>query len=331
MKVFVTGGTGFVGKPTVERLVQGGHEVRCLVRRTSSTGELEALGCELTHGDVTDEASVLERDEGVRVAVNLANLYSWWEPDKGLYRRVNVQGTRNVMEAALEAGVSKAVHVSTFVVWGKPLQIPFDERTPEGPERFTEYARTKHEGDLLVWEHYRERDLPVVVLYPGAVLGPEDPKSTGQYVRDLVERRVPARIFEDSAFTFVHVDDVAEAIVRALEKEGNLGEKYLIGKHALTMSDVNRMVSEISGVPLPKMRPPRPGGHGGSGAHDEGCRPERQAAPLRDVHGHDEEHKGECRLRREQVGEGAGPRLHANQEGDRGGGLVPPKVAQSTG
>jgi dihydroflavonol-4-reductase len=258
MKVFVTGGTGFVGKPTVERLVEGGHEVRCLVRRTSSTGELEALGCELTHGDVTDKASVLEGMRGCGWAVNLANLYSWWEPDKGLYRRVNVEGTRNVMEAALEAGVSKAVHVSTFVVWGKPLQIPFDERTPEGPERFTEYARTKHEGDLLVWEHYRERDLPVVVLYPGAVLGPDDPKSTGQYVRDLVERRVPARIFEDSAFTFVHVDDVAEAIVRALEKEGNLGEKYLIGKHALTMSDVNRMVSEISGVPLPKMRLPGP-------------------------------------------------------------------------
>ena len=75
-------------------------------------------------------------------------------------------------------------------------------------------------------------------------------------MRDLVERRVPARIFEDSAFTFVHVDDVAEAIVRALEKEGNLGEKYLIGKHALTMRDVNRTVSEISGVPLPKMRLP---------------------------------------------------------------------------
>ena len=65
--------------------------------------------------------------------------------------------------------------MSTFVVWGKPLQIPFDERTPEGPERFTEYARTKHEGDLLVWEHHRERDLPVVVLTPAPSWGPRTP------------------------------------------------------------------------------------------------------------------------------------------------------------
>jgi dihydroflavonol-4-reductase len=96
--------------------------------------------------------------------------------------------------------------------------------------------------------------LPVVVVYPGVVLGAGDPKSTGQYVRDLIERRVPARVFEDSAFTFVHVEDVAEAIIRALEKEGNLGEEYLVGKHTLPTGELTRTVSEISGVPLPKMR-----------------------------------------------------------------------------
>ena len=98
----------------------------------------------------------------------------------------------------------------------------------------------------------------MVVLYPGAVLGAGDPKATGQYAKDLIERRVPARIFEDSAFTFVHVEDVAEGLVRALEKEGNLGEKYLIGKHALTMGEFTRMVGEISGVPLPKRKLPGP-------------------------------------------------------------------------
>ena len=98
----------------------------------------------------------------------------------------------------------------------------------------------------------------MVVLYPGAVLGAGDPMATGQYVRDLIERRVPARVFEDSAFTYVHVDDVAEAIVRALEKEDNLGEKYLVGKHTLTTGELTRMVGEISGVPLPKRRLPGP-------------------------------------------------------------------------
>jgi dihydroflavonol-4-reductase len=258
MRVFVTGGTGFVGKPTVRRLVEGGHEVHCLVRRTSRTSALEELGCELAYGDVTDGASVLEGMRGCEWVVNLANVYSYWEPDRSVYRRVNVEGTRNVMEAALEAGVSKVAHVSTSLVWGKPSQTPFDEETPVGPERFTEYAQSKYEGDLVVWELYRERNLPVVMLYPTAILGAGNPKANGQYVRDLIERRVPGRMFEDSAFTLVHINDVAEAIVRALEKEGNVGEKYLIGKHALTMGELTRMVCEISGAPLPRWRLPAP-------------------------------------------------------------------------
>jgi dihydroflavonol-4-reductase len=254
VRVFVTGGTGFVGKPMVRRLVEGGHEVRCLVRRSSRTSELEELGCEFAYGDVTDKASVLEGMRGCERVVNLANVYSFWEKDKSVYRRVNVEGTRNVMEAALGAGVSKVVHVSSFVAWGRPRERPFDEETPVGPERFTEYARSKHEGDLVVWELHRQKGLPVVVVYPGAVLGAGDPKAPGQYVRDLIRRRVPGKVFEDSAFTWVHVDDVAVGIVRALEKEGNEGEKYLIGKHALTMGELTRMVCEISGAPPPPNR-----------------------------------------------------------------------------
>jgi len=258
VRVFVTGGTGFVGKPTVRRLVEGGHEVRCLVRKTSRTDALEELGCELAYGDVTDKASVLDGMKGCEWAVHLANVYSFWEPDKRVYRRVNVEGTRNVAEAALEEGVSKVAHVSTFVVWGKPAQIPFDEETPVGPERFTAYAESKYEGDLVVWKLYRERGLPVVVLYPGGVMGAGNPKSNGQYIQDLVKGRMPGMVFEDSALTWVHVKDVAEAIVRALEKEGNKGEEYLVGKHALAMGELTRTVCEISGAPLPKVSIPDP-------------------------------------------------------------------------
>jgi dihydroflavonol-4-reductase len=254
VRVFVTGGTGFVGKPTVGRLVEGGHEVRCLVRRSSRTSELEEMGCEFAYGDVTDKASVLEGMRGCERVVNLANVFSFWERDKSVYRRVNVRGTRNVMEAALEAGVSKVVHVSSFVVWGRPPKRPFDEETPLGPERFTEYARSKHEGDLVVWDLHRDKGLPVVVVYPGAVLGAGDTKAQGQYVSDVIGRRVPGKVFEDSAFTWVYVDDVAEGIVRALEKEGNDGEKYLIGRHTLTMGELTRVVCEISGAPPPPDR-----------------------------------------------------------------------------
>ena len=97
-----------------------------------------------------------------------------------------------------------------------------------------------------------------MVVYPGTVLGAGDPKSTGQLIRDLIDGRIPGRIFEYFAFTWVRVKDVAEAIVRALEEEGNLGEKYLIGKHTLTMGQLIRMVCEISGAPLPSRRLPGP-------------------------------------------------------------------------
>jgi dihydroflavonol-4-reductase len=256
MRVLVTGGTGFVGKPTVGRLLEAGHRVRCLVRRTSHTRELEKLGCELAYGDVTEKASVLEGVRGCDWLVHLANVYSFWEKDKGVYRRINVDGTRNVMEAASERGVSKVAHVSSFVVWGKPRQVPFDEQTPVGPERFTEYAQSKYEGDLVVWELFRESGLPVVVLYPGGVLGAGNPKANGRYIRDVIEGRMPGMVFEDSALTWVHVKDVAEAIVRALEKEGNEGEKYLVGGHTLSMGDLTRTVCGISGAPLPKVRVP---------------------------------------------------------------------------
>jgi dihydroflavonol-4-reductase len=183
--------------------------------------------------------------------INLANVYSFWEPDPSVYRSVNVEGTKNVMESALEAGVSKVVHISTCGIYGKPKDIPFTEESEVGPVRFSEYFRTKYEGDQIAWELYNSKKLPLVMVYPMAVLGPEDPKTTGQYIRRILQRRLPARVLEDSIFTFVHVRDVAEVIYRAVMKDGNIGEKYLAGKFQHTFGETNRMISEISGVRLP--------------------------------------------------------------------------------
>ena len=162
--------------------------MRCLVRRTSHTSELETLGCEFALGDVTDKESVLEGMRGCEWVVHLASVYSYWEPDKDIYRSVNVEGTRNVMEAALERRVQKVVHVSTLVVWGKPEERPYNEETPVGPKRFSEYAESKYEGDQVVWELRRERSLPVVVvLYPAAILGA--PETSGLWRRRATRGR----------------------------------------------------------------------------------------------------------------------------------------------
>ena len=257
-KVFITGATGFIGTHLVRRLSKSGYELCCLVRRTSSTVGIKDLGAGLVVGDVTDKASVLRGMSGCEWAVNLANVYSMWEADKSVYRAVNVVGTRNVMECALAAGVRKVVHVSTAGVYGRPADCPFTENSPPGPKRFSEYTRTKYEGERVAWQLYEREGLPLVAIYPGAVLGPGDTKPTGRYIRDMVSRRMPVTVCDDVVMTYVHVRDVADGIALAAEKEENIGEKYLIGKFQLSFGELNRLIGEISGVPPPSMRLPDP-------------------------------------------------------------------------
>jgi dihydroflavonol-4-reductase len=256
MRVFVTGATGFIGGRAAERLTAAGHELSCLVRKTSDTGRLSKLGATLTPGDITDKASVLEGMNGCDWVINIAAAYTFWLPRKQVYTAINVGGTRNVIEAAVEKGVSKVVHVSTVAVYGKPAESPFKEDVAPGPVRFSEYARTKYEGDLAAWEISKSRNLPLVMVYPGGVLGPNDPKATGEYIQNLIGGRMPATVFDDARFPWVHVRDVAEIIVRAAEKEGNAGEKYLAVAETLTFGQINQMISEISGVTLPRLKMP---------------------------------------------------------------------------
>lgn len=256
MKVFVTGGTGFIGGHVVERLAAGGHEVTCLVRAGRSEEGVRRRGARVVFGDLGDRDALRRGAEGADGVVHLAATYEFWVPDRSVYRQVNVEGVRNVMEAALERRVGKVVMVSTFGVWGETGPGTIDERTPLGARRFSAYTRTKHEGEQLAWELSRSRGLPLVVVYPGAVLGGGDPKSAGAYLDMLVRRKLPATLFEDRPFPWVHVHDVAEIIVRALEKPGNLGERYLAVSEVLTWGEMNALVSELSGVPLPRLHMP---------------------------------------------------------------------------
>ena len=225
MKVFVTGGTGFIGQNTVKRLVESGHECICLVRGTSNKEPLEGTGCQSVIGDITDKESLIEGMKGCEAVINLANLYSLWDPDMSLFKKINVTGTRNMMEASLKVGIKKVVHVSSIVTWGRSPEAPFNENRTIG-EHTSEYARTKYEGDKVDWELYRNKNITLVMIYTCDVLGADDQKSTGNHIRLLIRKKMPIRGLESSAITFVHVNDVAESIVRALEKEDNIGEGY---------------------------------------------------------------------------------------------------------
>ena len=276
MRVFVTGATGFIGSHLVPRLLRDGHELLCLVRRPGTGRPLEEQGAATIQGDVTDRGSVERAMSGCDCVIHLANVYSFWEADRRTYAKVNVEGTRNVMECALAAAVPRVVHVSSAVIYGRPADLPFTEESPVGPVRFSEYARTKFEGDRIAWELHEQQGLPLVTIMPGSgsslplsngsavsrihvsrrLRGPGDTRATGDYIRRLVRRSMPARIMEDSVLTFVHVRDVAEAIAHAAVRDDLSGVRFLVGARRLSLRELNRMVSEISGVPLPALRLP---------------------------------------------------------------------------
>lgn len=247
--VFVTGATGFIGSRLIPRLLQRGHTITALVRRPERAGHLRALGVRLVPGDVTQPGGLAEAMRGADWLLHLANHYSLHERDERVYTRVNVEGNRNVMRAALEAGVGKVIHVSSGVSYGVSPDQPLREDSRVGLHP-NAYWRTKHAGDEEVWRLYRQ-GLPVVMLYPGGVVGPDDPNATGTWIRRLVRQRQFLRAFEASGFTYVHVDDVAESIVRAAEWEGNAGERYLIGQEFLTNRAFVELVAELSGRSVP--------------------------------------------------------------------------------
>jgi dihydroflavonol-4-reductase len=214
------------------------------------------LGVTLVTGDINDREAILKGMKGCKWLIHIAAAYSFWEPKKKIYRDINVEGTRTILECALAANVSKVVHVSTVAVFGNSMDNPITEDSEAGTARFSEYAQTKYEGDEIAWDLYEREGLPLVMIYPGAVLGAGDPKSSGKYIQDLIHGRMPVRAFEDVIFPWVYVGDVAEVIARALEKNNNIGEKYLVAGRNLTHGEINKMISQISRVPLPKIRLP---------------------------------------------------------------------------
>ena len=256
MKIFITGGTGFIGTYLANLLKQTEqHELYCLARETSNTKALKEAGVKIITGDVTDKASLLKGMDGCDWVAHLASNFVFWVPDNSVFYNVNVAGNRNVMECVLETGVSKIVYVSTAAVYGN-AEWPITEETPVGTKRCSKYVRTKYEGDLIAWELYKEKKLPLVVIYPSAVIGANDPKACGRYIRNYAQGRMPARILSKFYFPFVHVKDVAKAIVGALEKENNIGEKYIVSAENHTWAEINQMIGDIAGTKHPFLKLP---------------------------------------------------------------------------
>jgi len=257
-RVLVTGASGFLGSAVARALVARGLRVRALVRPTSPRDNLEGLGCDVVSGDLTDRASLGAALNGMRHLFHVAADYRFWARDPSVILRVNVEGTRTLMQEALAAGVERIVHtssVATLKLAGATR--PVDETAPLSPdEAIGVYKRSKTLAERAVEAMIRDDRLPAVIVNPTTPIGPRDikPTPTGRILLDAARGRIPA--FVDTGLNFAHVDDIAEGHLLAFER-GRIGERYILGGENVLLHDLLATIADAAGRRAPRIRLPR--------------------------------------------------------------------------
>ncbi|MBX3062764.1 MAG: NAD-dependent epimerase/dehydratase family protein [Anaerolineae bacterium] len=246
MKIFVTGGTGFLGHSLLPLLVQQGFHVRALTRHPAAHPWLQQLGVETIAGDVEDAEVVMRAAQGCRYVVHAAGRFSFWGK-REQFEQTNVIGASNVMAAALAAGVEKFIHISTVVVVGNPLpNVIVDETHPTNPA--DPYQRSKLRGEQAALTYWREKNLPVVILRPGAFYGPYGRYAFNRLFIEDPLKGLLIQIHGGKLITFpTYTGDVAASILAALER-GTPGEVYNICGETLMHREANTIVSDEAGI-----------------------------------------------------------------------------------
>lgn len=257
MTTLITGATGFVGSAVLRRLVEAGHAVRALVRPGSDRTNLDGVRVDLVTGDVCDRASLDRAVAGCDAVVHAAADYRLWVARPEEMYAANVEGTRNVMLAAAAAGVTRIVYTSSVATLGLTADgTAADEDTPSTLDQMIgHYKRSKFLAEAEVRKLAAEDGLPVVIVNPSAPVGPRDvrPTPTGRMVIEAASGRMPAYV--DTGLNVVHVDDVAEGHLRALER-GRTGERYILGGTNMTLREILCEIAAITGRPPPRIRLP---------------------------------------------------------------------------
>lgn len=258
MKVFVTGGTGFIGGDLVRQLRERGDEVVCLVRSPEKAAKLTELGCQLVSGDLSDTEAIRKGMEGCDAVIHAAAMYEVGIPksQQAAMREANVTGTENVLGAALEVKVPKAIYVSTVGIGqthGKVIDESYE--APDGP--FTScYEETKWQAHQVA-KRLTGEGLPCTIVQPGGVYGPGDTSSISEMLGQFLAGKMPLLPFPELGLCFAHVEDTATGILLALDK-GKPGESYFLSGPTSTVREVVETLAKVSGRKAPKRAMPVP-------------------------------------------------------------------------
>ncbi|HYA12814.1 MAG TPA: hopanoid-associated sugar epimerase [Syntrophales bacterium] len=257
MKTLITGATGFVGSAVLRQLIKAGHSVRVLVRPKSNRQNIAGLPLETVTGDLTDQASLDRAIAGCSYLFHVAADYRLWAPNPQEMYETNVIGTRNIMLAAVHAGVRRIIYTSSVATLGlTPDGSPADENTPVSlADMIGPYKRSKFMAEAEVKQLVEEQGLPVVIVNPSTPVGPRDikPTPTGRMIIDAASGRMPAYV--NTGLNLVHVDDVAIGHLLAWER-GEIGERYVLGTVDMTLKEILTELAAITGRRPPGIRLP---------------------------------------------------------------------------
>ncbi len=254
----VTGATGFVGSAVARALLRAGHPVRVLARPAGNRRNLANLAVEIAAGTMEDAASLARAVAGCRYLFHVAADYRLWVPDPAAMYRANVEGTRELMQAALAAGVERVVYTSSVATLGIVPGGSADEDTPSRLDHMIgPYKRSKFQAEEVVRGLVAERRLPAVIVNPSTPVGPGDlkPTPTGRLILEAARGRMPGYV--DTGLNVVHVDDVADGELMAAER-GQVGQRYILGGENMSLAEILAEVALAVGRRAPRLRVPYP-------------------------------------------------------------------------
>ncbi len=253
MRIFITGGTGYIGRSLCRRLVAEGHELAVLVRPTSRTGALEELGVELFTGDISDRYSMREGMSGADWVVHAAAELDFAAARQRIHS-ANVDGARNVASLAWKLGVGRVLAISSIARFGgSPADgSAADEESPLLPP-LSRYSATKRAGEEAM-RAVAAQGLRLNVVYPSLVYGPPGPKGGANLLlRGVLERRWPMLVGADRLMSWIHLEDLIEAMVRLMER-AEPGRDFVLAGGAARLGEVVDRVAELGGVEAPRRR-----------------------------------------------------------------------------
>jgi nucleoside-diphosphate-sugar epimerase len=258
VRIFLTGGTGFIGAHVARKLRERGDEVVALARSPEKAASLRELGCEIVEGDLADKDAIKRGLQGVDAAIHGAAIYKVGIPksDRPGMWKANVEGTEAVLDAAIEAGVPKIVYVSTVNVFGntngRVVDESYERDVSDGFVSY--YDETKYRSHQIAKDRIA-KGAPIVIVQPGGVYGPDDHSEVGNMIDEASRGKLRMKAFPDTGLNLVHVEDVADGVLLALDS-GQPGEAYVLGGELSTLGDAIDKASDISGQKRVKLTLP---------------------------------------------------------------------------